>query len=72
MTWHAMPPRQLTGAPWAFHGYVSTNRRVMTDGRLCHDGFHRSGPAARRCAERKARKLNRADQYTVGSANPTR
>jgi hypothetical protein len=56
-SWWAVTPRQLTGTPYVYHGYVTRDRKraEMT----CCARDHRSPKAALRCAERKARELNR-------------
>jgi len=61
MTWFAMPPRQLTGIGYRYHGYVSRDPRAMTEGRFCHEGYHRTAEAARNCAARTANRLNREE-----------
>lgn len=57
--WWASTPRQLTGAPYRYHGYVTRDRKKQGE-RLCHDGYHRTPEAATSCAERTARRLNEA------------
>lgn len=55
--------RQLTGQPYRYHGYaVRTCHCVAsTETVKCHDGYHRSGKAARVCGNRRALALIRAE-----------
>lgn len=64
--WRAFPPRQITGRPFSYYGYVGRDRIE----RHCHTtplsagagpGEHRGADTARRCAERAARRLNRKE-----------
>lgn len=58
--WQAFRPRQITGRPTHYYGYVGRSR---IERNCCFrlDGFatpHRGAQAAVRCAERQAQKLN--------------
>jgi len=48
--WRAFPPRQLTGSPYKYHGYIG--REKIEE--LCCSSFHRSPATAFRCANRAA------------------
>ncbi len=48
--WRVFPPRQITGKPFCFFGYIGRKKRE----RHCHNGNHRSEIAATRCSIRAA------------------
>jgi hypothetical protein len=64
MRWESLEPRQITGRPFEYFGYVRPVGSVRLE--HCHEGRHRRRGAisgavfARRCAEREARRRNRA------------
>ncbi|MDE2102553.1 MAG: hypothetical protein KGL39_35225 [Patescibacteria group bacterium] len=55
--WHGLPPRQITGKPYWYYGYVQRGDDHATL-RHCHEGMHRGRMAAQRCEVRAVRRLN--------------
>jgi len=60
--WRSWGVRQLTGTPWVYHAYVG---RAGPE-RTCCAVNHRSDIRAARCAERAAKRLNRATIAATG------
>lgn len=61
MRWRAFAPRQLTGKPYVYHGYVGHDRVEE----LCCTRDHRYPGTAVKCAERAARRRNRVAHSAV-------
>lgn len=58
--WTVFPPRQITGNPMYYYGYVGRGKPernccLLSDGRA---RAHRGAQAAERCAARMAARLN--------------
>lgn len=55
MNWRAFPPRQITGKPFCYFGYIGRN---TPEAHCCNPGEHRGAQAAINCARRAAKVRN--------------
>lgn len=55
--WRVFEPRQITGRPAYYYGYIGRNR---PERHCCKRGIHRGVGAARRCSELALRQLRRS------------
>jgi hypothetical protein len=67
--WRVFDPRQITGLPYRYYGYIGRDRREQ---HCCETGkppgSHGSGPAAIQCAMRAAEKKNKKEAATGAAA----
>jgi hypothetical protein len=54
--WRSFPPRQITGKPMYYYGYIGRER---AEEHCCARGMHRGAQAAIRCAKKAAKSRNR-------------